>query len=68
MQYVKQLKHYTMSENDKFDLANDVNFLIAIENAQNNKPLFQTRPFMSIGDRIILITELEKQGFTIVKI
>ena len=56
-----------MTKNEKFDLANDVHFLIAIENAQNNKPPLQTRPFMTIGDRISLINELEKQGFKIVK-
>ena len=57
-----------MNENDKFDLANDIKFLIAVETAQNDKPPLQTNPFNSIGDRIRLITELEKQGFKIVKI
>ena len=40
---------------------------MAIETAQNNKPPLQTRPFMSIDDRIGLLIELDKQGFKIVK-
>jgi hypothetical protein len=47
-----------MNDIEKFELANDVDFLIAIENAQDNKPPLQTRTF---------IDELEKQDFKIVK-
>ena len=56
-----------MNENEKYELANNVKFLIAIENAQNYKPVLQTQPFMTIGDRARLISELEQQGFKIVE-
>ena len=53
---------------EKFEIANDTEFYIAIDDAQNGKPALQSRPFQTIGDRIRLIECLEQQGYKLIKI
>lgn len=57
-----------LSEREIFEMANDVDFLLAIEEAQEGKSPMQRRPFNTIGDRMRLIKELKKHGFEIVKV
>lgn len=56
-----------LSEKEKFNLANDFDFSFAVWEAEaGRRPLTQWS-FQRIGDRIRLIDELEKAGFSIVK-
>lgn len=57
-----------LTENEKFKLANDTDFYDAIMDAEDGKPPLQKSPFKTIGDRMRLITELEKRGFVITKV
>ncbi len=50
-----------------FKLANDIKFSEACLNAWDKKPPMRKNPFQTIGDRIVLIEELEKEGFLIVR-
>lgn len=56
-----------LTDQEKFDLANDIKFAIAIDDAQNEAPLLQKVKIRTIGDRIRLIEHLEKNGFEIKK-
>lgn len=57
-----------MNSKETFDLANDFMFYEALYNALDKAPPLQKNPFQTIGDRIVLIEELEKKGFKIVKV
>lgn len=57
-----------LSDQDKFKLANDLDFSFAIMDAEEGKRPLAQNAFQTIGDRIRLIEELEKRGFHIVKI
>ena len=58
----------SLSYKEKFELANDFRFSEACLNAWDKKPPLRENPFQTIGDRIVLIQELEKQGFKIVRV
>ena len=51
----------------EWELATDINFSIAIEDAVHSKPPLQKNPFQTIGDRSRLIKHLRKNGFDIIK-
>jgi hypothetical protein len=57
-----------MEEIEKYKLANDIRFIDAIMTAQEGAPILQKDKFKTIGDRVRLISELEKKGFKIVKL
>lgn len=57
-----------MTDKDKFDLANDINFYGACMATYDGAKPLQKNCLQTLGDRVRLITELEKSGFTIVKI
>lgn len=60
-----------MTEQDKFLISNDLGFTIALDEATNqslSKNSLKVYPFHTIGDRINLITNLERNGFTIARI
>lgn len=55
------------TDKELFEMANDIDFVIAIDDAKDKTPPMQREPFRTIGQRMDLIRELEKQGFTITK-
>jgi len=56
-----------MSEKERFDLANNIEFLAAWYDKLEATPPLQKNPMQSIEDRMIFIEALEKRGFIIVK-
>jgi len=56
-----------LSDEGKFKLANDLDFTLAIMDAESTKNPLSQYSFSTVGDRIRLIEFLEDNGFTIVK-
>lgn len=56
------------NEKEVFEMANDLDFYIAIDEAIQRSRPGQTNPMKTIGDRVRLIRELEKKGFEIRKV
>lgn len=56
-----------MIEESYFKLANDFDFYEALMDAEDGKPPLQRNSFQTIGDRVRLLKELEKRGFTITR-
>ncbi len=57
-----------LTEKEKFELANDIDFSLAIFDAEEGRSALAKYSFNTIGDRIRLINELEKRNFKIVKV
>ena len=61
----ERLNFLPKTEKQKFSMANDIAFSTALLDVVDGAPKWQTNPLQNIGDRIRLITELEKAGFII---
>lgn len=57
-----------MNKEERFQMANDFDFYCAVTDAIDGANPLQRNPFHTIGDRMRLIEELEKQGFVITKV
>lgn len=59
------------TEKELFEMANDFDFYVAIDEAckktKNPTDLGKTNPFHTVGHRITLIKELEAMGFVLTK-
>lgn len=61
------MENTKLTEKEKFELANDVDFSLAMFDAEDGRSALVSYSFNTIGDRIRLINELEKRNFKIVK-
>ena len=56
-----------LSKEEKFELANDINFTLAMMDAESGREPLNKFSFNTIGDRVRLLDKLEESGFVIIK-
>jgi hypothetical protein len=65
---VSKLSNVPLTRDQKFSLANDPDFVLAIMDSEDGAPVLQTQKFQTIGDRMRLIEKMEARGFFIQKL